>query len=121
MLRAGRLTFDLSSDNCELCDLGQVSNLSELHFLHMQNGNKNNICLLRLWQGLNEMKCTKTHPFYVPKNFALVTVLPSLLGHQFFCFLLKVLFPTIPMTSIDLKATSVAHTTVNKSTLHDSM
>ena len=53
------------------------------------------------------MKYTKTPPFYVPKNFALVIVLPSSPVSSIFCFLLRVLFPTIPMASVDLKATSV--------------
>lgn len=67
------------------------------------------------------MKYTKTPPFYVPKNFALVIVLPSSPVSSIFCFLLRVLFPTIPMASVDLKATSVVHITINKSILHDSI
>lgn len=50
---------------------------------------KNNISFLGLWQGLNEMRCTKAHPFCLPKNLAHPRIWPwwmspSLLHHQFF-------------------------------------
>lgn len=79
---------------------------------------KNNISFLGLWQGLNEMRCTKAHPFCLPKNLALVDVSLSPASSVFFClffffnFLLAVLFLTAPVASVDLvKITSDLHIT----------
>lgn len=82
----------------------------------MWNGNRNNIYLLGFGQGLNQWHTLD--PTLLPtKNVALTIFSLSLLHHHLLVFYSRVLFPTTPVTSVDLvKIASDLH--VSKSIGH---